>query len=69
MRDKIQTTKLHEETPGVLFKPMTTKERVAIKNPPVGLAVFDSDTNKLFVNTSTGWCACGSVPRRATTSS
>lgn len=54
---------------GVLFKPMTTKQRVGIKNPPVGLAVFDIDTNKIFVNTSTGWCACGSAPRKATTSS
>ena len=54
---------------GILFKPMTTTKRVAIKNAPVGLVVFDSDKNKLFVNTSSGWCAVGSEPRKTTTSS
>ena len=54
---------------GMIFKPMSTTTRVGIKDAPVGLTVFDSDMGKLFINTATGWCAVGSAPRRATTSS
>jgi len=52
---------------GVLLKPLTTTERVNIKDPPVGLMVFDSTLNKVFVNGSSGWYAVGTNQRRNTT--
>lgn len=50
---------------GVLFKPMTTEERVNLADPRVGLVVFDSDFEKLFVYTSTAWTSVGNIPRKS----
>lgn len=49
---------------GVLFKPMATEERVNIKDAPIGLVVFDSEFEKLFMYTSAGWSSVGNIPRR-----
>lgn len=44
-------------TQGFLPPRMTTAQRDAITSPPVGLTIFNTTTDQLEVNKSTGWAA------------
>ena len=41
-------------TSGITFNPISTADRNALSTPP-GTVIFNSDTNKLQVRTSSGW--------------
>jgi hypothetical protein len=46
---------INSTTKGVLIPKMTTAQRLAIPNPAIGLQIFDTDLNSVFIFTGKNW--------------